>query len=106
LKKLREAKKEVFITDWWLSPEMYLARPVGIELNQDSRLDRVLKTIATQGVKVFILVYREPTIALNMDSNYTKTKLCSLHPNIRVMRHPSTLIPMLWSHHEKMVVVD
>ncbi|EAR83685.1 phospholipase d1 (macronuclear) [Tetrahymena thermophila SB210] len=104
--KLSKASHEVFITDWWLSPEMYLQRPVNQYTNQETRLDRVLKKIAERGVKIYIIVYREPTIALNLNSNYTKSALCSLHKNIRVMRHPSTLIPLLWSHHEKMVVID
>jgi phospholipase D1/2 len=31
----------------------------------------------------------------------------SLSPNIKVLRHPPyILIPFLWSHHEKMVVID
>jgi len=29
-----------------------------------------------------------------------------LHTNIKVLRHPSTLIPFMWSHHEKLVIVD
>ncbi len=30
---LLSAKHEVFITDWWLSPQLYLKRPVGSEFN-------------------------------------------------------------------------
>ena len=26
--------------------------------------------------------------------------------NIRVLRHPNTLLPILWSHHEKLVIID
>jgi phospholipase D1/2 len=25
---LKEAKKTIFITDWWLSPHLYLIRPL------------------------------------------------------------------------------
>jgi phospholipase D1/2 len=46
------AKNEVFITDWWLSPELYLKRPVSREKNQDTRIDVVLRTIASRGVNV------------------------------------------------------
>lgn len=53
-----------------------------------------------------IIVYKEPTIALTIDSAHTKQYLKSLHPNIVIMRHPDTLLPFLWSHHEKMVVID
>lgn len=52
-----------------------------------------------------IIVYHESTFLLN-DSLYTKTYLESLHSNIKVLRHPATVLPMLWSHHEKMVVID
>ena len=29
-----------------------------------------------------------------------------MHKNIEVYRHPNTTIPGVWSHHEKMVVID
>jgi phospholipase D1/2 len=33
--------------------------------------------------------------------------LTSLHPNIRVLKHPNYLfIPFLWSHHEKIIIID
>ena len=48
------ARNEVFITDWWLSPELYLRRPVSKEKNQETRIDVVLKTIASRGVNVRI----------------------------------------------------
>ncbi|KAG1924579.1 phospholipase D1, partial [Pimephales promelas] len=38
---LEEAKEEIFITDWWLSPEIFLKRPV-VEGNR-WRLDCILK---------------------------------------------------------------
>lgn len=53
-----------------------------------------------------ILMFKEPTIALTMDSAYSKNILRSLSPNITVMRHPDYLLPFLWSHHEKLVVID
>jgi phospholipase D1/2 len=53
-----------------------------------------------------ILVYNEPTLALNNDSYHTKTHLESLSRNIKVLRHPGQKIPYLWSHHEKLVVID
>lgn len=51
---------------------MYLQRPVNEYTNQETRLDRVLEKLANRGVKIYIIVYREPTIALNLNSNYTK----------------------------------
>ncbi|CAK57722.1 unnamed protein product (macronuclear) [Paramecium tetraurelia] len=106
---LLSAKEYVYITDWWMSPDLYLRRPIAIDqndqINQDSRLDRILKKIADRGVAVYILMYLEPTIALKHDSNHTKLFLERLSQNIIVLRHPSPM-PQLWSHHEKIVVVD
>lgn len=49
----------------------------------------------------------EPKVALNIDSEFTEKYLMSLSPNIKVLRHPAyVLIPFLWSHHEKMVIID
>lgn len=98
----------MYITDWWLSPELYLKRPVGTEntcqRNRESRLDLVLKNIAERGVQVYIIVYNEPTFGLTNDSLHTKTHLERLSVNIKVHRHPNQ--PFFWSHHEKMVVID
>ena len=100
---LLSAKEEVYITDWWLSPELYLKRPK--EGNEDSRIDRVLGEIAMRGVKVNIIVYKEVTFALYNDSEHCQEHLQKLSKNIRVIRHPNNFV-FLWSHHEKMCVVD
>eukprot|EP00344_Euplotes_crassus_P009613 CAMPEP_0197008438 /NCGR_PEP_ID=MMETSP1380-20130617/45219_1 /TAXON_ID=5936 /ORGANISM="Euplotes crassus, Strain CT5" /LENGTH=60 /DNA_ID=CAMNT_0042429027 /DNA_START=1 /DNA_END=179 /DNA_ORIENTATION=- len=55
------AESEVFITDWWMTPGLYLRRPVNM-YNGDmdyARLDNVLLTLAHKGVKVWILVWKE-----------------------------------------------
>ena len=102
---LLEAQKEVFICDWWLSPELYLKRPVGKELNQEYRLDRVLQKIAERGVKIYVIIYKEVTFALYNDSRHSKNALESLSPNIQVLLHPAYFI-FMWSHHEKLLVID
>lgn len=101
---LTSATKEVFIAGWWVSPELHLKRPVQ-EGNNESRLDVVLQKIANRGVKVYIFLYREVKLALYNDSAYTKSTFQSLSPNIRVLRHPKEFL-FLWSHHEKVVIVD
>ncbi|EAR88634.2 phospholipase d1 (macronuclear) [Tetrahymena thermophila SB210] len=103
---LKNAKSSVYITDWWLSPENYLLRPVGEVTNQESRLDRVLQSLGEKGVNIMIILYKEPTIALTLDSAHTKQHLKSLSNNIVIMRHPDYILPFLWSHHEKMVIID
>jgi phospholipase D1/2 len=44
-KALLTAKEEVFITDWWLSPEIMLVRPSDDETH---RLDNLLGKIAVR----------------------------------------------------------
>ncbi|XP_062325197.1 phospholipase D1a isoform X2 [Osmerus eperlanus] len=103
---LEEAKEEIFITDWWLSPEIFLKRPV-VEGNR-WRLDCTLKRKAQQGVRVFVMLYKEVELALGINSEYSKRTLMHLHPNIKVMRHPDHVSSSvyLWAHHEKIIVID
>ncbi|KAG5852016.1 hypothetical protein ANANG_G00057960 [Anguilla anguilla] len=102
---LEQAKEEIFITDWWLSPEIYLKRPA---TDNYWRLDEILKRKADQGVKVCVLLYKEVELALGINSDYSKRTLMNRHPNIKVMRHPDhvSAIIFLWAHHEKMVAID
>ncbi|XP_033285420.1 phospholipase D1 isoform X4 [Orcinus orca] len=103
---MEEAKEEIFITDWWLSPEIFLKRPV-VEGNR-WRLDCILKRKAQQGVRIFIMLYKEVELALGINSEYSKRTLMHLHPNIKVMRHPDHVSSSvyLWAHHEKLIIID
>ncbi|XP_027731640.1 phospholipase D1 isoform X2 [Vombatus ursinus] len=103
---MEEAKEEIFITDWWLSPEIFLKRPV-VEGNR-WRLDYILKRKAQQGVRIFVMLYKEVELALGINSEYSKRTLMRLHPNIKVMRHPDHVSSTvyLWAHHEKLVIID
>uniref|UniRef100_A0A671Q2V7 Phospholipase n=1 Tax=Sinocyclocheilus anshuiensis TaxID=1608454 RepID=A0A671Q2V7_9TELE len=103
---LEEAEEEIFITDWWLSPEIFLKRPV-VEGNR-WRLDSILKRKAQKGVRIFVMLYKEVELALGINSEYSKRTLHQLHPNIKVMRHPDHVSSSvyLWAHHEKIVVID
>ncbi|KAI0804784.1 phospholipase D [Irpex lacteus] len=105
---LESAREVIFILDWWLTPEVYLRRPPAY--NEQWRLDRVLKRKAEQGVKVYVVVYKEVTQTMSMSSSHTKHALEDLHPNITCMRHPDHIGSKddveFWSHHEKVVVVD
>lgn len=47
-KALLIAKEEVFITDWWLSPEIMLIRPTD---DETFRLDNILGRIAVRKQK-------------------------------------------------------
>ncbi|KAL1442211.1 hypothetical protein MTO96_007835 [Rhipicephalus appendiculatus] len=100
------AREEIFIADWWLTPEIYLKRPV--VPNNRWRLDQLLQKKAEEGVKVFVLLYKEVEMALNINSLYSKQKLAAMHPNIKILRHPDHVTGgiLLWAHHEKLVVID
>jgi phospholipase D1/2 len=100
------AKDVVYIHDWWLSPELYMRRPACI--SQKWRLDRLLQKKAKEGVKIFVIIYRNVEAAVPIDSEYTKFSLLNLHPNIFVQRSPNQLKKnqFFFAHHEKICIVD
>ena len=100
------AKDVIYIHDWWLSPELYMRRPAAI--SQKWRLDRLLQRKAQEGVKVFVIVYRNINSAIPIDSEYTKFSLLDLHPNVFVQRSPNQIRQntFFWAHHEKICIVD
>nr|CDQ04034.1 Bm1958 [Brugia malayi] len=101
------AREEIFIAGWWLSPEIFMKRPP-VEGNR-WRLDEILKRKAEQGVRIFVLLYKEMEMALGINSIYTKRTLQTLHKNIKVLRHPDHYLSsgtFFWAHHEKLIVID
>ncbi|KAK3821164.1 MAG: hypothetical protein J3Q66DRAFT_366907 [Benniella sp.] len=103
------AKNEIYICDWWLSPELYLRRPP--EKNEEFRLDRLLGRKAREGVMIYIVIYKETSLTSTsaLDSAHTKIWLQDLHPNIQVQRHPDHLgitTARFWVNHEKICVID
>jgi phospholipase D1/2 len=70
------------------------------------RLMDILMQKAENNVKIHILVFKEVTLAVPIDSSHTKDLLNNLHPNIKVTRHPKNKMDLLWSHHEKVVIID
>ena len=117
--KLMQAKETIFITDWWMSPEVWLTRPVGMNTYMAmayqkqnlktsppySRLMDILYACANRGVKVYVLVYAECSLALTLNSAHTGQAL-NIHENIQFERHPLNCTDLLWSHHEKLVIID
>lgn len=103
---LMMAEDVIYIHDWWLSPELYMRRPVNG--NQQFRIDRILKERAENGVKIFIVVYRNVANTVGTDSLWTKHSMLSLHPNIHLIRSPNQWLQntYFWAHHEKMTVID
>ncbi|KAI1499882.1 hypothetical protein F5X99DRAFT_419663 [Biscogniauxia marginata] len=100
------AQDVIYIHDWWLSPELYMRRPACI--SQKWRLDRLLQRKAREGVKIFVIVYRNVEQAIPIDSEYTKFSLLNLHDNIMVLRSPNQLKKnqFFYAHHEKVCIVD
>ncbi|ETV69400.1 hypothetical protein, variant [Aphanomyces astaci] len=101
---INAAKTEIFIAGWWICPTTSLLRPA----TDASRLDLVLQRRAQAGVKIYILMYKEISMALTLDSQYAKKTLRKLHHNIHVLRDPDFIMKQLglWSHHEKIVCID
>jgi phospholipase D1/2 len=115
---LENAKETIYLADWWISPELFLRRPP--YFNQEWRLDKIIKRKAEQGVKIYIIVYKEVAQAISCNSAHTKNVFRNLCPkgspgegNIKVMRHPdhnffenASDMVFYWAHHEKFVVID
>ena len=103
---INQAKDVIYIHDWWLSPELYMRRPPAI--SQKWRLDRLLRKKAEEGVKIFVIVYRNVESAIPIDSQYTKFSLLDLHPNVFVQRSPNQFRQntFFWAHHEKLCIID
>lgn len=70
-------------------------------------MDRLLKRKAEEGVKIYIVVYKEMAVALTINSAHTKLWLQNLHKNIIVVRHPDHRSidnnVLFWSHHEVII---
>ncbi len=104
---LNNAKEEIFITDWWLCPELFLKRPTD---DLQYRLDKILLKKSKEGVKIYILLYKEFSFVFSLDNSRAKNVLTQKgkNPNIKVLRHPDYSITgvFMWTHHEKCVVID
>ena len=120
LEQLKQARETVHITDWFLSPPVALKRPINynqfigekndykktLTFENASRLMDILYLLAKKGVHIYVLLFYEIKMALPLNSSYTKTTLMDLHPNIKVTRYPKGSTSILWSHHEKLVIID
>jgi len=103
-KNLSSAKSEIYMSGWWLVPELPLIRPSKCSLIEILR-DRAINA----GVKIYIILYKELSIALSLESQSAKRSLESISPNIRVILHPKMIgvnAVLAWSHHQKLVIID
>ena len=117
---LLNAKKTIYITDFHINPELFLVRPVDEKiylemaknkiLTKDlgknmSRLMDILDYKAKEGVKIYILLYYDYFI-LKLNSKYTQNIFSKLNKNINLIRFPKDSKNILWSNHEKLVIID
>lgn len=105
------AEHDIFITDWQMSPFIFMKRPENGVTSLEWRLDKILLKKAEEGIHIYILLYWETKLAMYLGSDVVQEVL--KHKNIEVLRHPSysTLFEhpttlLRWSHHEKIVVID
>ena len=114
---LLQARSFIMLRDWQLNATLPLKRgsgavghapgasgPRGRTNDMAYRLHNILHRKAKEGVKVYVLVYRET--ALFLGSEYSEDLLESLHENIVVLRHGPGLDNISWSHHDKSVNID
>ena len=118
-----EANNTIYITDWWLSPEVFFFLLVNItpyiemskkkvlineKIENMTRLIDVLNYKANQGVKIYVLIYKEFSFVLSLNSEYTEKILTKFNKNIKVTRYPPVLKTgvFLWADHEKLVIID
>lgn len=102
---LRSAKRIVYISDWWLTPDIILDRSGGARDWIENRLDTILTKIAKKGVQVRVLLWEHVPQVEDLRSDAAQVYLQNLHANIRCLRHSSGILDG-WSHHQKILVID
>jgi len=101
---LQVAEHEIFVAGWWITPHLPLVREGATSAKGTGpRLSALFRAAADRGVRVHVLIFHETM--LPNDSEWAEAEL--QHPNLYVVRHRSRFDSnLLWSHHEKLVVVD
>ena len=117
---LLNATKTIYIADFHINPELFLVRPVDEKiylemaknkiLTKDlgknmSRLMDILDYKAKEGVKIYILLYYDYFVT-KLNSKYTQNIFSKLNKNINLIRFPKDSKNMLWTNHEKLVIID
>ena len=118
--QLLNAKEKIYIADFHINPELFLVRPVDEKiylemaknkiLTKDfgknmSRLMDILDYKAREGVKIFILLYYDYYF-LRLNSKYAQNIFSKLNKNINLIRFPKDSNNILWTNHEKLVIID
>ena len=104
---IQKATKEIYITDWWMSPEVELKRPKE-KYDEGWRLEELIMRKAEEGVMIYIQLFSSlgERSQLKLGAPRIEDKF-NPFPNIQVMKHGAGLNKLyLWSHHEKVCVID
>jgi phosphatidylserine/phosphatidylglycerophosphate/cardiolipin synthase-like enzyme len=99
---LMSAKSQIFICGWMLSPKYFLAR------NPNKyNLDDILVEKAKSGVKVYLLLWKDPGMIIDNGSSECEIHFNSFRePNLQVIRDPPAFGLVIWSHHQKIGAID
>ena len=105
---MEAAERDVFIQGWWVCADVRLKRGTGDDAYWS--LKAIVQRACDRGVVVRVLMYGEVSLVLPLSSKLQEVRLGS-NPNLFVIRHPvhnlrAEVLPLYWSHHEKIVVVD
>lgn len=101
---IEAACDEILIAGWQMHPQIFMKRPEAGVNDLKWRLDKLLKKKANEGVMIYVLLYAEPIIGLTLGNKHVLDYL--KHKNITILQHPLWPNVNLWSHHEKILVVD
>eukprot|EP00741_Cyanophora_paradoxa_P016709 tig00020938_g16137.t1 len=106
---LLASRREILLSDWWFTPELYLLRgPEGPV--PSSQLLRILEKKAAEGVRVFLLVWNNSDALYKHHLSGRAAKaLRRLHPrNVFVLRAPKIRYTRVlrFALHDKLVVTD
>ena len=116
------AKESIYISSFWLNPELFLRRPVDEKIYEEmdknniltkdfgkniSRLMDILNYKANQDVKIYILIFYEWSMSLGSNSKHAEDIFQKLNNKIYFIRFPShSQKGLFWSNHEKLVIID
>lgn len=104
---LEAAKSEIYIADWFLSPEVSLRRP---DKTGYWKIKNILHRKAKEGIKITVLIYDAPELALDHGLATTERVLTDLKlsdGNVQILRHACGVEQrFLYAHHEKLAIID
>lgn len=103
---LEKAEQEIYISAWWLIPEIHLRRPV--EEHPTYSFKAMLEKKAKAGVKIYILLFGTWATEATLRNGAKRIeKLLNPLPNVQVMKFGSSMSNLcLYSNHDKFVCID